>query len=147
MTVAALERFVIESNAIEGINREPTAAEIEAHVEFLRGEVSVAALERFVDVVQPGTKLRRLGRMNVRVGNHVAPPGGPEIVRRLADLLYAKQMSAYRRHQEYERLHPFMDGNGRSGRALWLHDMGGIKNVPLGFLHTWYYQSLAAGRG
>ena len=45
-------------------------------------------------------------------------------------------------HVAYENLHPFMNGNGRSGRALWLWHMGGIEKVPLGFLRTWYYQSL-----
>lgn len=27
-------------------------------------------------------------------------------------------------------------------RALWLWVMGGIENAPLGFLHTFYYQTL-----
>ena len=53
--------------------------------------------------------------------------------------------SAYVLHCRYESLHPFTDGNGRSGRALWLWMMGGIEEAPLGFLHTWYYQSLEAG--
>ena len=39
-----------------------------------------------------------------------------------------------------------MDGNGRSGRVLWLYNMGGIERVPLGFLHTFYYQALDASR-
>lgn len=147
MTSEALIRFVTESNAIEGINREPTAAELGAHLEFLAlPEVTIAALESLVAVCQPGAELRRRKGMNVRVGNHVAVEGGEDVVRQLKALLRAKMASAYRRHVAYERLHPFMDGNGRSGRALWLHDMGGIENVPLGFLHTWYYQSLAASR-
>ena len=142
----ALERFVIESNAIEGIDREPTEAEIRAHVRFLEGEVVVAALESFVAAVQPGAELRRLRGMDVRVGNHVPPRGGAAILASLIPLLRA-DLSPFERHIHYETLHPFMDGNGRSGRVLWLHDMGGIEHVPLGFLHTFYYQTLRARAG
>lgn len=49
---------------------------------------------------------------------------------------------AYRCHVVYETLHPFTDGNGRSGRAVWLRQMGWIVRAPLGFLHHFYYQTL-----
>ena len=142
----SLALFVRESNAIEGIRRHPTEAEIRAHADFLRApEVTVEALERLVAICQPGAELRRRVGMDVRVGNHVPQPGSPLIATQLHLLLGNTRMTAYARHHAYEHLHPFTDGNGRSGRALWLRDMGGIRNVPLGFLHTWYYQSLAAG--
>lgn len=142
-----LIRFVTESNAIEGIHRQVLWEEVEAHERFLEQEIADAAamidaLAVFVAKVQPGATLRAREGMNVRVGPHVAPPGGPQIPRLLKALLEADQGDPWRRHCAYETLHPFMDGNGRSGRVLWLREMGGIESVPLGFLHTFYYQTL-----
>lgn len=146
-----LEDFVRESNRIEGILRDPTPAEVAAHERFLaEPQVSLVALEDLVSVLQPGAKLRATPGMDVRVGAHVPPRGGPYVREMLVCLLSVTVepgVWAFTRHRHYETLHPFMDGNGRSGRALWLHDMGGIRNTPLGFLHTWYYQSLRAHYG
>ena len=146
-----LADFVRESNRIEGILRTPYNAEIEAHKRFLQAPaVTVAGLVELVSVIQPGAVLRdRLG-LNVRIGSHYPMPGSPRVREELEALLSAR-LSPWSRHCAYEILHPFMDGNGRSGRALWLHDMGGIERgccarVPLGFLHTFYYQTLRRQR-
>ena len=143
-----LALFVRESNWIEGIKRDPTAEEIAAHEYFLSRDTPViSTFELFVERIQPGAVLRNKPGLDVQVGNHVAPPGGPEIEQRLQSLIYQAnahgEQVAYMLHRDYEYLHPFTDGNGRSGRVWWLKMMGGPEKVPLGFLHTWYYQSLA----
>lgn len=147
MTVPfSLHDFVAESNSIENIHRPPTLAEIAAHEAFLGQDPHadpLGALENFVNVVA-GVPLRRGPGMDVRVGSHHPPRGGPGIEAALERLLRRDDLTPYERHVLYETLHPFMDGNGRSGRVLWLRDMGGISRAPLGFLHTWYYQSLDA---
>lgn len=141
--------FVRESNYIEGIYRDPTRTEIMAHECLLEAQqVSIELLEEFVDAIQPGARLRDRPGLNVQVGLHTPPLGGPDIKVRLRKILrlYDQQESSpFHVHRSYENLHPFMDGNGRSGRALWLRHMGGPERAPLGFLHTFYYQALEAG--
>lgn len=145
-----LEKFVSESNRIEGINRTPYQKEIEAHETILGLEdVSISDLEQFVWAIAPGHCLRDKVGLDVMIGNHLPPLGGPEVLIQLTAILsQAGTSSPYVIHSLYETLHPFTDGNGRSGRALWLWGMT-VSNklhyaIRLGFLHTWYYQSLEA---
>ena len=141
--------FVRESNRIEGILRDPTEEEVNATADFVRQDsIGVDDIVRLVAVFAPGHRLRDQRGLNVRVGNYIAPEGGPDIAGKLAGIVYyanqarGSSKAAHELHIEYEKLHPFTDGNGRSGRALWLWMMDG--EAPIGFLHRFYYQTLAA---
>ena len=86
--------------------------------------------------------------MDVAVGSYIPPRGGPHVLKKLENLLFSvhhRTISAYKIHLEYESLHPFTDGNGRSGRMLWAWQLGDTA-VSLGFLHLFYYQTLSAIR-
>ena len=153
MTNLIHKAFVRESNRIEDIVREPHPWEVAVFSEFLIGEaVTVHQLEHIVSAFQPGARLRKRRFMDVTVGDHLPPGGGPHIVEALEEILNhvnSNDWSPFRTHCEYESLHPFEDGNGRSGRALWAWQMIHTDTPPgldLGFLHAFYYQTLSAQR-
>lgn len=136
-----------ESNRIEGILRAVTSDELEAFQIFMALEhPTIHDLCRFVDICQPGAELRNRPGMNVRVGRYEPPPGGYDIITKLYVLLedaYNAKIDAWTAHVEYEKLHPFTDCNGRSGRMLWYWIMGrDDAQAALGFLHAFYYQTL-----
>lgn len=140
--------FVKESNKIEGILRDSTSEELITAESFLDlEELRLHDLLYFVGVFQPEAILRDQKGLNVYVGNYVPPAGDISIKLRLEDLLRdinTQRISPYVAHISYEMLHPFTDCNGRSGRMLWYWMMRRHGNtVPLGFLHTFYYQTLS----
>ena len=142
---------VAESNRIEGITRPPTQAEIDEHERFMGLEkVTTKELLYFLRTYQPNAKLRSEIGMDVTVGGYRPPAGGEDVSMALWVLLvrvYYGEITPWNAHIEYEHLHPFMDGNGRSGRALWYWMMArdGNKLSDLGFLHGFYYQTLEGG--
>ena len=150
-----IEQFVLESWAIEGLVPTPIRLlDLAAfHCQFLPQDR--IELEDMVRAAQEFAQapLRDKPGMDVRVGSHMPPRGGPDIAIELCRILeYAHKSpdKAHFIHCGYETIHPFMDGNGRTGRLLWAWCMNrsGIDPAWLkrGFLHTWYYQSLQESR-
>lgn len=138
------DKFIAESNRIEGIDRSPTEAELEEFDRFMElPEVTAQELKRFIKVYQPNARLRDKAGLDVQVGNHLPPRGGPNIRKQLEAILLRVNGDGnpFEVHLDYEKLHPFTDGNGRSGRALWAWQLGEIPRI--GFLHSFYYQTLA----
>ncbi len=141
MSDQQLVQFVAESNSIEHIFREPFQSEIDELKRFINlSSIALKDLIQFVSVYQPDSKLRDQYGMNVRVGNYYPPFGGPEITKLISKLLkYQHTLTSSALYFNYEQIHPFMDGNGRSGRALWLHSrISGDHNISRGFLETMY---------
>jgi hypothetical protein len=141
--------FITESNAIEGILLKDE--DLQAHGKYYGGwlskpTITVLDLCDFVHFIQPLADIRSREGMDVMVGSRPAPRGGPGVVGALEPLLAGAIKSCpWETHIEYEHLHPFMDGNGRSGRALWLWQMIHLSDYDMGlrFLHMFYYQTLS----
>lgn len=147
----SLDAFVRESNRIENIHREPSSGEVSATAGFLsRKTLTISDFVDLVKVYQPDARPRFVQGLDVRVGDHYPIRGGPAVQASLQELLdginAGRRSDPYKGHVDYETLHPFTDGNGRSGRALWLWLMGGMIQAPLGFLHHFYYQALQNAR-
>lgn len=147
------------SNNIEGVF---DLGKHEAHADAIYDllaapALTIRAVEQFVATVEPGAVLRDRPGLNVVIGNHRPPVGGPDIAGMLADVLHVVNeniLSPWEAHVKYETLHPFTDCNGRSGRAVWawhMHrhysnpflEINGNRCDPL---HLMYYQALEAGR-
>lgn len=175
--MTGLEHFAQDSWAIEReiLKGEGLKHIAKAHADFFRIPApSIQDLQDFAFLAGPDCELRskRGRRYNVQIGNHHPPRGGPGIPIRLEHQLnhirksaershraslhetwdgrWVIQMNAMQNHARYERLHPFRDGNGRTGRLLWAWECvnagldPSLEWLPMrGFLQIAYYWALA----
>lgn len=149
-----LRAFVRQSLQIEGIHRDPTDRELELHNQFLSIICpTVDQLQSAVSVLEPGARLRDVkDGGGVRVGRHRPKPNGPEIRTDLEKLLSELMLlSSHELYCRYESIHPFTDGNGRSGRLLWLwrvvdepEGWHALLHPGRSFLEVFHYQTLDA---
>lgn len=138
-----LMEFAKESNRIEGItNADDNEHMFEKLEAFLKFKELTAV--RVCSFNEWGV-LRRNAGMDVSIGGRSCLPGGDSLKHHFALIIHTLvERSAFINHVEFERLHPFTDGNGRTGRAIWLWQMVRQHDydLSLGFLNKWYYQSL-----
>lgn len=80
-------------------------------------------------MVEPEKNAGGLRHVNVRIGSRLCMP--PDLVPRALENLCASGLLPLEWYLEYELIHPFVDGNGRSGKILlqWLN--GKSFNSPI----------------
>ena len=136
LTLQETERILLELEVARNVSvRELFEAKNLARVtEYIRNKKDVALTKENILLLHKmlisGINDNIAGRFRteyeyVRVGAHIAP--APEHIERLLDNLLADYESSHdeyfldrisRFHLEFERIHPFVDGNGRIGRVL-----------------------------
>jgi len=137
-----LEDFAKESDLIEGeaFNRQHLYA-LEAILKKpLTKENLLAAHFTFAPDEEWAGKYRDI---NVMIGGHMTP--NPYMTKELMRnwFMDLDDMNSFEAHVRFEKIHPFQDGNGRIGRAIWLKialEEGFQQNRT--FLHEFYYQTL-----
>ena len=142
-----LHEFARESNKIEGIHSQEADNEMFCMLSALLGKGKLTAPYIIKFAKNLDGKLRDKEGMNVRVGTYFPLKGGSEIRSRLEWILDSHvntRLNPFTNHCLFEKLHPFTDGNGRTGRAIWLWQMVKQKgyDMELGFLQMFYYQTL-----
>lgn len=84
------------------------------------GLFAAVGIGKYIEPVKNEHGLRRVG---VRVGSRRCPP--PERVPELLELLFQQRdaLSPLEFYKRFEEIHPFVDGNGRTGKILlnWLN--------------------------
>ena len=139
-------KFMTESNAIEGEDG-LNPNDLEAARAFIDGPLTERSLLRCHGLLAKHLGVEWGGRYrdcDVRVGDYVAPPFEivPALMKRLWRAL--PKLDSWEAHNRFQKIHPFRDLNGRSGRLIWLHkavDEGYTGRI--GFLHAYYYATLA----
>lgn len=163
--IMSLQAFLKESNAIENIHNRIIVKDVEVVIKFLNySDLCVHDVQKLaLDICSLDTTrgvvplLRSKSSMpSVIIGGYRPIPSGPEVIRVLGEILKTMNEGGYpsvmKCHISYEKLHPLMDGNGRSGRvlALWY----ARKYFPMeykmifkyGWLRSWYYWTLSESR-
>lgn len=150
----ALYDFAKESNDIEGISGFDSNDDMTRALKCLiyKKKLTLENIVRFAFALDPKCVLRAKAGMDVRIGAFIPQRGGEALVRNVEAFLELQNNKEHRRNPfeayiQFETFHPFMDGNGRTGRAIWLWQMLQEECYnDLGFLRIYHYQSFDAFR-
>lgn len=142
---AKIEKFMLESNQIEGENR-LNKNDVKAATAFLKRDLTEESVLQLHLELSEGRKILRgqYRDCQVYVGAHI-PPRATRVPFFMEGLFAViNTLPAWEAHNEFEKIHPFEDLNGRVGRLIWLWIAIRKEkyNFQISFLHKYYYQTL-----
>ena len=142
-----IEQFMLESNRIEGENR-VNPGDIEA-VEYALVKKIVVVNDLLNIHLFLGAYLKKawVGKfriVKIQVGDDTNFPEPKEVSYLVKEYMESfDHMDSWEAHNEFEKIHPFIDLNGRVGRIIWLTKaLREGYNFGIPFLQMYYYQTL-----
>jgi Fic family protein len=152
-----MDEHIRQSNLIEGIDDHSQDRQSIAAWRWLEGQrnLSSAVVKRLHKVLTHTQKdlaeeYKGVFRpIQVRVGSHV-PPKPEDVKKEMSRWLKEwKTLTPKEAHVRFETIHPFVDGNGRTGRMLmwWMEQRLGKQPTLLKADERWAYYDWFKGRG
>ena len=150
MIVEQIEKFMRESNWIEGERETDYRGtrgmlrqnDIKSAKKFLGRPMTEKSLKKLHFELSEGRDILRgeWRDCQVYIGKHT--PVAPEmLIKTMGSFFHLlSELDAWEAHNKFEWIHPWEDLNGRTGRLIYLHKLGGEINMP--FLQHYYYETL-----
>jgi Fic family protein len=140
------KQFMLESNRIEGEDRinPGDMKAIKYAIDGVRNLQDILNLHAMLGSYLKQPWVGKLRIIDVQVGPYIMPHHTQvfNLMEKYCKNLIS--MGSWEAHNRFEKIHPFVDLNGRVGRLIWLSKaIGEGYDLDIPFLQMYYYQTLS----